>query len=136
MTGTGSTVLRTTGTSMLPSVPPGAMLVARSRPHRLRPGDVAVFRTQGGLVVHRVVTRRTPREMGDASDRATRFEADDVIGVVVAVHDGDRSRDLTTPAQRLRARLMALRSLTRLARRRLRWPRTVAAEAATTRGNA
>lgn len=136
MTGTGSTVLRATGTSMLPSIPPGAMLVVRPGAHRLRPGDVGVFQTHRGLVVHRVLTARTPREMGDARDRATRFEADDVIGVVVAVHDGDRSFDLTTPPQRLRARLMALRSLIRLARRRLRWPRTAAAEAATTKGNA
>jgi len=52
----GKVCLRVTGASMIPAVWPGDVIhVRRSNPAELRPGQIALHRRYGSLVVHRIV---------------------------------------------------------------------------------
>jgi hypothetical protein len=89
-----------TGSSMRPLVPDGARVRARPcHPDELRPGQIALFRHERGLVVHRVVaTRRSPRpevaERGDAAAVLTWRGPAAVVGLVDGVWLGDGYLDL------------------------------------------
>ncbi|MGQ0431302.1 MAG: nucleotidyltransferase family protein [Microthrixaceae bacterium] len=102
-------LLRTTGTSMVPALQLGDVLIID--PARTRPtvGDIAVFRRDEGLVVHRVLSRTHRLQMGDATRVATRYLPGDVEGTVVARVRGADRHDLRTPASRLRGVGTAMR---------------------------
>ncbi|HEY3357956.1 MAG TPA: S24/S26 family peptidase [Polyangia bacterium] len=95
------------GGSMRPLVPPGARV--RVRPcalEEVRPGQIALFRHERTLIVHRVVAvRRRPRvaiaERGDASPTTTWRDAAALVGLVEGVWLGRRYLALGRGAGRL-----------------------------------
>jgi hypothetical protein len=95
------------GGSMRPLVPPGARV--RVRPcavDEVRPGQIALFRRERTLFVHRVVdVRRGPRaaiaERGDAALTTTWREPSALVGLVEGVWLGERYLDLARGSGRL-----------------------------------
>lgn len=92
-------------------------------------GEIAAFETDAGLVIHRIVQRRSERgkvqllEMSDVYLHAGRVESEAVIGRVVAIGRGKRRVDLQRPiaqrcgrvTARARYRFYTVRSRNRLA---------------------
>ncbi len=70
---------------------------------QLQVGEIAAFETDAGLVIHRIVQRRSENhsvqllEMSDVHLRAGRVESGAVIGRVVAIRRGSRHIDLQRP---------------------------------------
>lgn len=69
----------------------------------LQVGEIAAFETGAGLVIHRIVQRRSDRggiqlvEMGDTQLRAGPIESGAVIGRVIAIGRGKQRIDLQRP---------------------------------------
>lgn len=96
----------------------------------LQIGEIAAFETGAGLVIHRIVQRRSDRggiqlvEMGDTQLRAGSVESGAVIGRVVAIGRGKRRIDLQQPiaqkcgrvTARIRYRFYTMRFSDRLTR--------------------
>jgi len=54
----GQLRLRVTGTSMLPAIPPGTdVLIRRTSPDDVVPGDVVLLRAYGGVRLHRLASK-------------------------------------------------------------------------------
>ncbi len=131
------------GGSMRPLLREGDRVVVRfGAPHRLRFGEVVVFERDGGIVVHRVLARRTvagvPRilERGDAGAAATWIASASIAGVVIGLErEGNDRRALEGTAGRWRR---ALRSFAVAALLRTGWRRRRArpARAASAAGDA
>ncbi|HEY6539359.1 MAG TPA: hypothetical protein VIZ18_00400 [Ktedonobacteraceae bacterium] len=95
----------------------------------LQVGEIAAFETDAGLVIHRIVQRRSDShgvqliEMSDVHLRARPVESGAAIGRVVAIGRGKRRIDLQRPiaqkcgrvTARIRYRLYTVRSRNRLA---------------------
>lgn len=82
-------------------------------------GDIAVFDKDGRTIVHRIVTTKPLRQMGDAAHRGSKLNASSVVGVgLVAVRDG-RAFDLRSPGARWNGRWQAARAVTRHVRGRM-----------------
>ena len=95
----------------------------------LQIGEIAAFETSAGLVIHRIVRRRSTRngiqllEMSDTQLRAEPVESEAVIGRVIAIGRGKRRIDLRRPlakklgrvTARIRYRFYTVRSSNRLA---------------------
>jgi len=95
----------------------------------LQVGEIAAFETSAGLVIHRIVQRRSDQrgiqliEMSDAQLRAGQVESGAAIGRVVAIGRGKRHIDLQRPiaqkcgrvTARARYRFYTVRSRNRLA---------------------
>lgn len=102
---------------MRPLVPPGARVrVARCPLEALQVGDVAMFRRERSLVVHRVVARRSGAvaERGDASPAVRWRSAVEVVGRVEGVWRAGRYLDLRTGLGRWVSRLLDGRRRSRL----------------------
>ncbi|HEX3376054.1 MAG TPA: S24/S26 family peptidase [Candidatus Acidoferrales bacterium] len=82
----GEVRLRVLGTSMVPSVLPGDMvLIQRAALQEILPGEIAVFLREGRLFVHRVVERKKM------------FVAESVDEELCLITRGDRQRDCDSP---------------------------------------
>lgn len=109
----GRVQLRATGTSMLPSIGPGdVLLVVQCSPESIQPGDVIVFTDRTRVFAHRLVEKR--RELSGSSF-VTRGDSnwhndppsrdDQVMGKVVAVRSaGGRPRQTPSCSRMDRAR--------------------------------
>jgi signal peptidase len=94
----GSLRLRVVGTSMLPVLWPGdILLVHRHNPTEVNPGDVVVFRHGRRLVTHRVVHRTPCQKPIQWVTRGDRLKYDDapvssheLLGRVVSIQRGSR----------------------------------------------
>lgn len=111
----GRVCLRVQGTSMLPWMRPGDLVVARGiQPEAVRCGDLVLFARHGLLITHRVTEK-----CGLAGDifliakGDSRAESDGVIrrdellGRVVRIHRGKRCVDLEGPWESFKSRLIA-----------------------------
>lgn len=87
-----------TGTSMLPRIKEGDMLLVQHGLYRIRSGDVVVFRAAGELVAHRVLSIK--RHSGKKiylmkGDNRRTFDApvseSSVVGLVVRIKRGEKS---------------------------------------------
>jgi signal peptidase I len=109
----GRVQLRATGTSMLPSISPGdVLLVVQCSPESIEPGDVVVFTDRTRVFAHRLVEKR--RDLSGSSF-VTRGDStwhndppsrdDQLIGKVVAVRSaGQRPRETPSCSRIDRAR--------------------------------
>ena len=92
---------RATGHSMAPTIRNGEMVEVAPRTAReLRPGDVALYEGDRGLIAHRVVAidGDTVRLRGDAArSEDTPVESKRVLGRVVSVQRGGRWTKVTGP---------------------------------------
>lgn len=92
--------LRVEGTSMLPLLRPGDYVLAISTPlHTLSFGDLAVFRRDGVLITHRVISREGEgiRTCGDNASSADNFILKgDVLGRVASMRRGTLRIDFST----------------------------------------
>ncbi len=72
--------------SMIPTLFPGDLVLVQ-RPSRLRPGDIVVFRTDDGLVIHRLMGVRdgTAYTKGDANRFGERFPERLIVYKVVSL---------------------------------------------------
>ena len=91
----GSLMFRATGSSMLPEIWPGDVLVVRSeRIEDVAAGEIACFRCYGGLVAHRVIERHADSVLiaqGDTTLRPDPPVTDaNLLGVVQFVERGGR----------------------------------------------
>lgn len=112
-------VVRVVGDSMEPTLRAGD-LAHYVESHTLRVGDIGVFDVGAGrLVIHRVLSTRTRREMGDNRSSARHFATDEVVGRVVAIDRGAGPVDLTTPTRRAGDLWWVARGIARLAVRRV-----------------
>lgn len=128
----GRVRVRVTGTSMIPAVWPGDVLVVERRPaEKIQRGEIAVAERSGTLMAHRVVSaapapatvapgfnpafaRPTPAVItrGDSQLFADEpLRADELLGTVVLIERGSRAR------QPRRALGIASRGLAAIARR-------------------
>lgn len=83
-------------------------------------GDIGVFDKDGRTIVHRIVTTKPLREMGDAVHRGSKVSESSLVGVgLVAVRDGC-ALDLRSPSARWNGRWQAARAVTRHVRSRMR----------------
>jgi len=83
------------GTSMLPTLPPGCRIEIGPLPTATRAGDVIVFSSDGQLVAHRLVRRTggTWITQGDGRLGPDRpLASSQVLGAVVAAYDEDGQR--------------------------------------------
>lgn len=108
--------------SMAPLLPVGAEIEVAPvvDPSRIGVGDIVVFRRGERLVAHRLLLswglgpNRWFLERGDGVGSPGRVAARDILGLVVAVQDGDDHRtDLRTPRALRTARQSVRRSLRR-----------------------
>lgn len=102
----GRVRLRATGTSMLPAIAPGDILLVERCPfHLLQPGDVVLFTDRQRIVAHRlldtrgafVVTRGDSNWRPDSPAHETQ-----ILGRVTIVLNGDRARTGSLPSTPLR----------------------------------
>lgn len=114
-------ILRTVGSSMIPTLQPGDVVIIDPAATQPRLGDIAVLRRGDGLVVHRVVSSTRRLQMGDNTTVALPYGRDDVVGTVVARLRGTHRHDLRTVTARGRGALVALRH--RVTMRARRWRR-------------
>jgi len=114
----GRTIVRVTGTSMLPTLRAGDLVVVDPA---LEPriGQIAVFRCGPRLVVHRVISRGIGRQMGDNTRRADRFDGGDVVGVVIAFQRDGSTFRLQTGRARIIGLALTARGVVRLAASRM-----------------
>jgi signal peptidase I len=89
--------------SMRPLIQPqDRILVERAAPGRLRVGDVALFRTNDGLCVHRILAcwraggRLVFLQKGDYNPEAGRILGDQVLGRVLCVERAGQMIDLVS----------------------------------------
>jgi hypothetical protein len=104
---------------MRPTIEDGDWLFvdAAAKPRR---GDVIVLQASTSPVVHRLISTRPWREMGDACQSASGFDPADIAGRVVAINHAGHTVSLTTPKARFGSQIRGLRSLLRMACTRLR----------------
>ncbi len=119
------TRVRVMGTSMLPALWPGDILVVRGAADAPAAGDVVLFLRDGRLFAHRVV-RITQTELitrGDAlADRDPPVRASEVLGLVVEViRDGSHPLPAAPPSYRQRIVAFAIRRSEAAYRLVLRW---------------
>lgn len=128
----GRVRVRVTGTSMIPAVWPGDVLVVERRPaEKIQRGEIAVAERKGTLMAHRVVSAAPvtaavapgfhPASAPPAPTMITRgdsqlfpdepLRADELLGAVVLIERGSRAR------QPRRALGIASRGLAAIARR-------------------
>ena len=101
----GSADLVAWGRSMWPTLWPGSRLAVEAcSPRDLSPGELAVARTTGGLVVHRVVASSETgvRLRGDAYDAEDMGDME-ILGRVVSLHLGPARWSPPSSAWALRA---------------------------------
>ena len=119
------TRVRVMGTSMLPALWPGDILVIRAGAAAPAIGDIVLFLRYRRLFAHRVV-RITESEVitrGDAlPDRDPPVRASEVLGVVVRIIRGDsRPVSAAPPSYRQRLVALAIRHSEAIYRLVLRW---------------
>jgi len=119
------TRVRVMGTSMLPALWPGDVLVIRGRTAPPSPHDIVLFLRYGRLFAHRVV-RTTESELvtrGDAlTDRDPPLRASEVLGVVVGIiRDGPRLIPVRAPSAAQRMAALAIRRSEAVYRLVLKW---------------
>src|SRR3989475_13299649 len=97
---------RAVGASMQPTIEDGELIaVATVEPAAVKRGDILLYQGERGLIAHRLVGLRRAAKgedvryllQGDASvDRDDPVQPEQVLGQVVAVRRGGRSRALDT----------------------------------------
>jgi signal peptidase I len=101
--------LRVTGTSMIPSVRPGDLLVIqRADLHEVSPGEIVLFVRSGRLFAHRAVSKFEKRPVGfrlvTRGDRLLRDDSPvspaEFLGRVCAIERGTRQIDPRRSAYR------------------------------------
>ena len=93
------------GMSMAPLIRKGdKIIIAPAIESELRVHDIAVVRTDGKLLAHRVVSIAPLRTKGDLADaQDPEWPADSVIGVVIGVRRGGRTFSTGSLEGRLRS---------------------------------
>jgi signal peptidase I len=116
---------RASSGSMGPLIQAGdRVLVERVRPNRVRFGDVVLFRSAEGLVIHRVVGKRRNHgqlvflQKGDDNLEAGRVPAAHVLGRARAVEREERLVNLVSGTGRVVQIALAFHSLSTLALKR------------------
>jgi Peptidase S24-like len=106
--------IRVQGSSMLPWVRPGDMLLVHSAAmEEARCGDVVLFERGGRLFAHRLIEKRGGRSpgfiaKGDAHPKADGFlPAKDLFGRVACIYRGGKRIDLDSPRQLALGRLIS-----------------------------
>jgi len=98
---------------MYPTIHDRDWLFVRRTPSRVRPGDIAVISRDSGSVVHRVISSRPWREMGDACTAAQRFEESQIDGIVMAIVRPGQTVKLTGPGAWGAAQVRRVRNIAR-----------------------
>jgi len=94
----GELRLRVTGTSMLPAIWPGDILLISSRNiAEARPGDVVLFGREGRLVAHRVVEVRSP--LSEVRSRRSEARGAKLESRTYEAEDGIQRSGVACPAQ-------------------------------------
>lgn len=119
------TRVRVMGTSMLPALWPGDILIIRSRAAGPAAGEIVLFTRYGRLFAHRVV-RASGSELitrGDAlPDRDPRLRASEVLGVVEGIiRDGSHPVPALRPSLAQKIAALAIRRSEIIYRLMLRW---------------
>lgn len=114
----GELRLRVTGTSMLPAIWPGDILLISGRNiEEARPGDVVLFGRQGRLVAHRVVEVRSPL----SEVRSRKSEALIPAREFVTRGDSMGQNDAPVRGEELLGRVLAIQRGSRRLTPRLSW---------------
>lgn len=124
----GRAPVRATGSSMSPFLRSGSTYwIERCRPEQLRVGDVAAYRQDDFLVLHRVVGICASRIVvrGDAQPEPVTIEATELIGRLCGIALGRRQwRDAPRPlGARVGRAIVRVAPWVRLTRRALAWAR-------------
>jgi len=79
---------------MLPSIWPGDRLIVQRKPSKqIQPGQIILYKRNGGVVAHRVIARRGNEFVtrGDCMDHDDApVHASEIVGEVVAIERGER----------------------------------------------